>query len=104
MRYLPHTREEISSMLQVVGAEKITDLFAAVPDDCRRSAELDLPEKLKKAIRANNSTTPKPIFSVYGSTGSWYCDKNDSINPAQTSIRASPIISVTRSLKTCCKR
>jgi len=48
MRYLPHTREEIASMLQVVGAEKLTDLFAAIPDDCRRSAELKLPEKLSE--------------------------------------------------------
>ena len=48
MRYLPHTSEEMTSMLQAVGAEKLTDLFEAIPNDCRRSAELTLPEKLSE--------------------------------------------------------
>ncbi len=46
MRYLPHTEEEIAEMLQVVGVQSLEDLFRTVPDDCRRSRELDLPEPL----------------------------------------------------------
>jgi len=43
MRYLPHTSEEIASMLETVGAGSLEDLFATVPPDCRRQAPMDLP-------------------------------------------------------------
>ncbi|MDM8517951.1 aminomethyl-transferring glycine dehydrogenase subunit GcvPA [Desulfobacterales bacterium HSG16] len=46
MRYLPHTSEDVEAMLQVVGAKTLDDLFTAIPEDCRRKAELDLPEPL----------------------------------------------------------
>ena len=46
MRYLPHTREDISSMLKVVGMESLDDLFSSVPEACRRSGEMSLPEPL----------------------------------------------------------
>ena len=46
MRYLPHTEEEISSMLEVVGVKTLDDLFPTIPDDCKMKAELDLPEPL----------------------------------------------------------
>lgn len=46
MRYLPHTSEDISEMLDVVGAASLEDLFAAIPRDCRRKTGLDLPEPL----------------------------------------------------------
>ncbi len=43
MRYLPHTPEDIGAMLKVIGADRIEDLFASIPADCRRTADLDLP-------------------------------------------------------------
>lgn len=46
MRYLPHTSEDISEMLDVVGAADLEDLFSAIPEDCRRKTGLDLPEPL----------------------------------------------------------
>jgi len=46
MRYLPHTEEDIASMLQSVGAERIDDLFSVIPPDCRMDHSLDLPEGL----------------------------------------------------------
>ena len=46
MRYLPHTREDIQEMLRVVGIDRLDDLFATIPVDCRRQGELDLPEPL----------------------------------------------------------
>jgi glycine cleavage system P protein (glycine dehydrogenase) subunit 1 len=43
MRFLPHTDEEIKSMLQDVGAGDLEDLFSRVPPDCRRDGAMDLP-------------------------------------------------------------
>ncbi|MCF8062322.1 MAG: aminomethyl-transferring glycine dehydrogenase subunit GcvPA, partial [Deltaproteobacteria bacterium] len=43
MRYLPHTPEEIASMLETAGAGSLEDLFTAVPPECRRGAAMDLP-------------------------------------------------------------
>ncbi|MBN2397643.1 MAG: aminomethyl-transferring glycine dehydrogenase subunit GcvPA [Deltaproteobacteria bacterium] len=46
MRYLPHTEEDIASMLRSVGAENIDDLFSVIPPDCRMKSALDLPDAL----------------------------------------------------------
>ncbi len=43
MRYLPHTPEDIESMLAAVGVKDLDGLFATIPEDCRRSEPLDLP-------------------------------------------------------------
>jgi glycine dehydrogenase subunit 1 len=46
MRYLPHTDEEIASMLRAVGKNNIDELFSTVPEDCRYTGTLNLPEPL----------------------------------------------------------
>ncbi len=46
MRYLPHTQQDIESMLQVIGARDLEDLFATIPQASRRRGELDLPGPL----------------------------------------------------------
>jgi len=46
MRYLPHTSEDMASMLKVVGADDLDDLFSTIPEDCRFKRRLDLPEAL----------------------------------------------------------
>ncbi|MCG6911494.1 MAG: aminomethyl-transferring glycine dehydrogenase subunit GcvPA [Deltaproteobacteria bacterium] len=43
MRYLPHTDDDVTQMLAVIGAASIDDLFASIPSDCRRREGLDLP-------------------------------------------------------------
>jgi len=48
MRYLPHTPEEISEMLSVIGVDSLEDLFSTVPAQCRRKRELNLPERLSE--------------------------------------------------------
>jgi glycine dehydrogenase subunit 1 len=48
MRYLPHTDEEIASMLEVVGAKRLEDLFSSVPPSCRRSRDMNLPEPVSE--------------------------------------------------------
>ncbi len=44
MRYLPHTDEDISAMLSAVGAKNLDELFLMVPQDCRYTGKLNLPE------------------------------------------------------------
>jgi glycine dehydrogenase subunit 1 len=46
MRYLPHTNEDIATMLEVVGVESLDGLFSTAPKDCRRGSDLKLPEAL----------------------------------------------------------
>ena len=46
MRYLPHTEEDISSMLHAVGAENMDDLFSMIPGHCKIENSLNLPEAL----------------------------------------------------------
>lgn len=46
MRYLPHTPEDIATMLAVVGMNSLDELFASVPPDCRRTEKLQLPQPL----------------------------------------------------------
>jgi glycine dehydrogenase subunit 1 len=46
MRYLPHTQDEIATMLEAVGVKALDDLYPTVPEDCRREKNLDLPEPM----------------------------------------------------------
>lgn len=46
MRYLPHTQEEIDVMLEKAGKASLDDLFDSIPDQCRFTGKLDLPEAL----------------------------------------------------------
>jgi len=48
MRYLPHTDEDITAMLDVVGAGSLDDLFSPIPKDCCSLVELNLPEPLSE--------------------------------------------------------
>lgn len=42
MRYLPHTDEEISEMLAVVGKKSLDELFCSVPVECRYQGDIDI--------------------------------------------------------------
>lgn len=44
MRYLPHTAEEIDTMLATIGVSSLDDLFTPVPADCRMTGSWNLPE------------------------------------------------------------
>ena len=46
MRYLPHTPEDITTMLEAVGIETVDGLFANIPEACRSKDEMNLPEPL----------------------------------------------------------
>jgi glycine dehydrogenase subunit 1 len=77
MRYLPHTGEEIASMLEAVGVDDLDSLFSTVPEECRFSADLDLPEPLTEwdlnahmQALANNMAV-SPEYKVFMGAGSY---------------------------------
>ena len=47
-RYIPHTEEDIQTMLEFVGAKKVEDLFEMIPKEYRVAKPLDLPEPLSE--------------------------------------------------------
>lgn len=75
MRYLPHTPEDISSMLKVIGKERLEDLFAPVPEDCRMGEGLDLPEavtewELKERLSAlSHRVAGSPEYTLFLGAG-----------------------------------
>jgi glycine dehydrogenase subunit 1 len=77
MRFLPHTDEDIASMLKVVGTDSLEHLFSTVPGDCRHKAALNLPEpfteweanSLMDAL--SNSMAVSPEFKVFIGAGSY---------------------------------
>jgi glycine dehydrogenase subunit 1 len=48
MQYLPHTNEDIRSMLQAIGVDHLDDLFSTIPKGCRLKGSLNLPEPLSE--------------------------------------------------------
>jgi len=48
MRYLPHTREDIESMLKVTGQKSLDDLFNCIPDDLKTTEGIDIPQSLSE--------------------------------------------------------
>jgi len=48
MRYLPHTPEDISAMLDAVGIDSVEGLFANIPAACRRKDGIQLPDPLSE--------------------------------------------------------
>lgn len=77
MRYLPHTEEEIRAMLQQVGAADLDALFAAIPEDCRRTEDMPLPDPLTEwELNAHMDdlaarTAAAPQYRIFMGAGSY---------------------------------
>ncbi|MEE4265882.1 MAG: glycine dehydrogenase, partial [Desulfobacteraceae bacterium] len=77
MRYLPQTREDIDKMLQVVGVDKLDDLFSSIPEDCRRKEDLNLPEPLteweldRHMEEVAHTMAASPNYKVFMGAGSY---------------------------------
>ena len=77
MLYLPHTDEEIASMLQVVGVENLDNLFSTVPEDCRFRGDLKLPEALSEwelndhMASLSDNMAVSPEYKVFVGAGSY---------------------------------
>lgn len=77
MLYLPHTDEEIASMLQVVGVENLDNLFSTVPEDCRFRGDLKLPEALSEwelndhMASLSDNMAVSPEYKIFVGAGSY---------------------------------
>jgi glycine dehydrogenase subunit 1 len=77
MRYLPHTPDEVAAMLSAVGAETMDGLFAHIPEVCRRSRPLNLPEPLSEweldrhMDGLSGTTAIQPEYMVFMGAGSY---------------------------------
>ena len=77
MRYLPHTKQDISAMLKVVGVDGLDGLFSTVPEDCLKRGPLNLPDPLTEwelnlhmaSLAASMATMPE--YRVYVGAGSY---------------------------------
>jgi glycine dehydrogenase subunit 1 len=66
MRFLPHTREEITEMLAVAGKGSLDDLFGSIPPECRFDGEIPIPvglsewqlNDLVRQVAASMTVTP----------------------------------------------
>jgi glycine cleavage system P protein (glycine dehydrogenase) subunit 1 len=77
MRYLPHTSEEIESMLDAVGMRELDDLFAVVPHGCRRTSDPKLPDSLTewelndRMSSLSGTMAAPPDYSLFMGAGSY---------------------------------
>lgn len=77
MRYLPHTSEDMASMLQKVGVESLDALFSTIPEDCRRKDDLNLPEPMSEWELNDHMSTlagtmaVSPEYKVFLGAGSY---------------------------------
>jgi glycine dehydrogenase subunit 1 len=77
MLYLPHTSEDIASMLKVVGVSDLGKLFSTVPEDCRFNGDLKLPEALTEwelndhMKGLSDSMAVSPEYKVFVGAGSY---------------------------------
>ncbi len=76
MRYLPHTREDIDSMLESIGKDSLNDLFSSLPPDCLLQEDLNLPpsmteweltDHMQHLAQSANQFNPKMMFIGAGS-------------------------------------
>ncbi|NNK86630.1 MAG: aminomethyl-transferring glycine dehydrogenase subunit GcvPA [Desulfobacterales bacterium] len=77
MRYLPHTDENIASMLKVAKAESLEELFSTIPEECRLTGNHNLPEPLTEwelndhiDALAKNMAVP-PEYKIFIGAGSY---------------------------------
>ena len=77
MRYLPHTSEDITTMLRKVGLNSLDALFSMIPEECRRTADLNLPEPLSEwELNAHmdalaGSMAVSPQYKIFLGSGSY---------------------------------
>lgn len=77
MRYLPHTEEDISSMLEQVGVKDLDEIFRSVPERCRTDSALRLPgpftewETRRKLSLLADKNAVAPEYKIYLGAGSY---------------------------------
>ncbi len=72
-RYIPHTEEDIRTMLEFVGAKKIEDLFGMIPEKCKLSVPLNLPGPLSEPdLLRHLQGLPSVAYSSFLGAGAYH--------------------------------
>jgi glycine dehydrogenase subunit 1 len=77
MPYLPHTEEEINTMLQVAGADSLEALFSTIPKACRRLMGMNLPKPIDESRlnrlmdRLSSTMAIPPEYRIFMGAGSY---------------------------------
>mgnify|MGYP001159162822 FL=1 len=77
MRYLPHTPEDLESMLKVVGVKSLENLFDVIPRDSRRTGNMDLPAAMSEwelhdfMSGLADKTAASPSYKLFIGAGSY---------------------------------
>ena len=77
MRYLPHTPQDITAMLEAVGIDSLDGLFTHIPQDCRRKEALKIPEPLTEwelndhMLTLADNMAVSPEYRVFLGAGSY---------------------------------
>jgi glycine dehydrogenase subunit 1 len=77
MRYLPHTPEDITAMLEAVGIDSLDGLFTHIPQDCRRKEALKIPDPLTEwelndhMVKLADNIAVSPGYRVFLGAGSY---------------------------------
>jgi len=92
MRYLPHTDEDIASMLKVVGADTLDDLFSTIPDDCRRPGDLPSSHARHRRKTSGQDGLMDEIVSINPATleslGKFPCTPSSKVSESVAAARA----------------
>src|SRR4030042_4096982 len=72
-RYIPHTEEDIQTMLEFAGAKKVEDLFEMIPKGYRLSKPLTLPEPLSEPdLLRYLQGLQSPLFESFLGAGAYH--------------------------------
>ena len=77
MRYLPLNNNDRSKMLEVIGVDRIDDLFLGVPESARLNGLIDLPKhQSEQAVeqffqRLSNKSTPAGSVPFFCGAGAY---------------------------------
>jgi glycine cleavage system P protein (glycine dehydrogenase) subunit 1 len=75
MRYIPHTDQDVTRMLKVIGVSSVEELFSSIPADSRSTGALNLPSPLSEhellallgsLASANQSASAGQVLSFLG--------------------------------------
>lgn len=78
MHYIPHTKQDVESMLAAIGAKSEDEIFKGIPSELRRKNELNLPEpetewKIMDRMKdLASDMTPSSDHMVFMGAGSYY--------------------------------
>ncbi len=72
-RYIPHTEEDCRKMLETIGVKHLDDLFKSIPEECRLSKPLNLPDVLSESdLIRHIQGLQSPILSSFLGAGAYH--------------------------------